>query len=137
MHIDMEQNQLIKRFSKQKKVVFQIIKENPIHPSANWIYQKACEEIPNISLGTVYRNLNQLSKEKWIKELIFSAGTSRYDGNIMPHHHIMCTSCGKIEDIDIETDYDINKIEEAISSSLNYNDVCCELLVTGICSECT
>jgi len=126
-----------KRFTKQRQYILDIVRNTKIHPDANWIYTKIVKEIPKISLGTIYRNLGILSKEKLIKEIAFQPNITRYEGDLTSHHHIMCLKCYKIEDVDIDIEHITDEtIKKKISQSLNYENICCEILFTGICSKC-
>ena len=59
-------------------------------------------ELPNLSLGTVYRNLEVLVSEGVIEEVPSAGGGVRYDGNAKPHHHFICESCGAIDDLHLQ-----------------------------------
>lgn len=91
---------MIRRKSKQRDTILEVLRGVKTHPDADWIYEKVRESIPNISLGTVYRNLSQLEYHGEILKLDTSSGTSHYDGNIFPHSHIVCRGCGRIDDLD-------------------------------------
>lgn len=99
------------RQTKQKKLILDIINHSCTHPTANEIYLKCVKEMPNISLGTVYRNLNVLVQAKQIKKITMD-GYDRYDNLIKPHHHFICLDCGEIIDVnyDLDTYLDGNKI---------------------------
>ncbi len=79
------------------------------HPSVDWIYEEVRREIPNISLGTIYRNLNMLKAEGAIIELSFGGAPTRYDGNCQPHYHFRCIKCGRVCDIDGQVNGDLDK----------------------------
>ncbi|MCK5330145.1 MAG: transcriptional repressor, partial [Candidatus Marinimicrobia bacterium] len=68
------------RYSKQREAILQIVQMNPVHPTADWVYERVKKTVPNISLGTVYRNLNQLVETKAITA-IRCDNTIHYDGN--------------------------------------------------------
>ncbi|HEX9935364.1 MAG TPA: transcriptional repressor [bacterium] len=85
--------------SKQKNLILKILRSTHSHPTAQWIFENARKELPNISLGTVYRNLSNLKKEGKIRELIMGADFSRFDGDLRNHDHIQCTACGKVDDV--------------------------------------
>lgn len=87
-----------KRMTKQKRVVFEVLASTKSHPTADWIYQQARREVPDISLGTIYRNLQVLLSEQKIRELNYGKGQSRFDANPMPHHHFVCEQCGQVID---------------------------------------
>lgn len=126
-----------KRFTKQRQAILDTLKETKSHPDANWVYGKVIKKIPNISLGTVYRNLNILSEECLVNELTFQPGLSRYDADTKPHHHIMCIKCFKIDDIEFKTDCDVNSdLKQQLIKDLGYKDLNCEILFKGICKDC-
>ena len=86
------------RYSKQRETILQVVQSTFVHPNADWIYNETRKIIPNISLGTVYRNLNQLVDTGRLIKLKDEA-VVRYDGNIDHHDHFRCTTCGKWFDI--------------------------------------
>lgn len=126
-----------KRFTKQRQAILETLRTAYHHPDANWIYKKVSKKIPNISLGTVYRNLNILVEENLVKEISIKPNVTNYEANTMTHHHAYCTECHKIEDIEKEFECDLEKnVKEKFSQKLNYKDLSCNLIFTGICPEC-
>lgn len=89
------------RMTRQKKVIVDILRNTKTHPTADWIYEQARKEIPGLSLGTVYRNLNILKEAGEILELNYGSTYSHYDGNPVNHYHFHCNVCGNIYDIDL------------------------------------
>ena len=87
------------RYSKQRELIINIIKGRCDHPTADMIYSSAREIEPNISLGTVYRNLKLLSDEGEIITLETVDKKLHYDGDISRHSHFICEGCGKIIDL--------------------------------------
>ena len=81
----------------------ELIKENLIsrydHPTADMVYNSIRQELPNISLGTVYRNLRFLVEQGDALSLKLGDGREHFDGHIEPHYHFICTGCGEIEDL--------------------------------------
>jgi len=119
------------RYSKQRNTILQIVKNTDIHPNADWIYKETRKIIPNISLGTVYRDLNQLVENGYIS-MIKDKTLVRYDGNVNDHDHFRCTSCNTWYDIDI-----LDKtIIEKITSSNNFKINAINLELEGICKKC-
>lgn len=126
-----------KRFTKQRQAILETLKSSHSHPDANWIYKKVSRKIPNISLGTVYRNLNILIKEEIIKELTYQPNVVRYDANRKLHHHIICYSCNKIEDVKQDSKCDLyDQMKKTILKNYDYNNISCEILFTGLCNDC-
>ncbi len=89
------------RMTRQKRIIFEILKNTKSHPTADWIYEQARKEIPDISLGTVYRNLNLLKESGQILELNYGSSYSRFDGNPENHYHFQCVECGRVYDVDL------------------------------------
>ena len=85
--------------SRQRDLVLRILRSTKNHPTADWIYESARKNLPNISLGTVYRNLNLLKDEGKIQELCYGKGVCRYDGDLRDHYHVRCLECGSVEDV--------------------------------------
>jgi len=92
----------IRRRSRQRETILRILKNTKSHPTADWVYQKARKEIPNISLGTVYRNLRALWEEGKIQKLTFGSSFDRYDGDTSFHYHFACQACGKVYDVEAD-----------------------------------
>src|SRR5574344_2073855 len=90
------------RYSKQREVILNCLKENVVHPSAEYIYAKAKEHMPGLSLATVYRNLNSLAGSNIIKKIDGLEGIAHFDHNTHNHYHFICEKCKKIYDIDYE-----------------------------------
>ena len=87
------------RSSKQRDAVLQVLRNSCDHPTADMIFERVRQEIPNISLGTVYRNLNQLKDEGLITVVESSDTKVHYEGNLTDHIHFLCKSCHEITDI--------------------------------------
>ena len=89
--------------SKQRDAIRAFVAGRTDHPTAEAIYQNIREEIPNISLATVYRNLSLLSEQGEIRRLYTENGPDRFDANLLPHDHFICKNCGCAIDLKSET----------------------------------
>jgi len=87
------------RKTRQRDLILKTLKNTDTHPTADWIYEQVKKEMPNISLGTVYRNLGKLTELGEITELSFGSKYSRFDGNPKNHYHFVCTECEKVIDV--------------------------------------
>ncbi len=94
--------------SRQREAILKVLRETTVHPTADWVYGEVRKEIPNISLGTVYRNLAKLSEDNEIIKLGLGTGVEHFDGNSEPHYHVMCTVCGAIDDIEAKPLSELN-----------------------------
>jgi Fe2+ or Zn2+ uptake regulation protein len=87
------------RETQQRRVVYEAIKGTHNHPTADWIFEHVRDEMPKISLGTVYRNLSVLKNEGLVREIYGSDRRARYEARTTPHAHFVCSGCGEIRDI--------------------------------------
>lgn len=92
------------KYSRQRELIKAYLASTSSHPTADMVYDEIRKAIPNISLGTVYRNLNQLTETGEIIKLSCGGGCDRFDGNTSPHYHFLCTRCKKLLDLEIDTD---------------------------------
>lgn len=88
------------KYSHQREAIVEFLKTRKDHPTADVVYQNMRSIIPNISLGTVYRNLNQLADAGQILRIVCDGKTDHFDGTTQPHCHFMCKCCGAVSDID-------------------------------------
>ena len=121
------------RTSKQRTRVLEILRSTESHPTATWIYERLKPDFPNLSLGTVYRNLNILVEQGMVLELKFGSTFDRYDGKTLPHYHFICETCAAISDVDMEHKRELDrKVEERNSYKVNYH----RLEFYGQCQRC-
>lgn len=121
------------KHSRQRDAILAVLCSTDTHPTADWIYDRVRAEMPNISLGTVYRNLNVLAENNKILKIGMVGEQCRYDGNIMPHNHFVCKECKGVFDIDVDYDRSINQLAESYTGgSVDYHT----LLFYGYCKDC-
>lgn len=120
--------------SHQREVILEELKKVITHPTADEIYMIVRKIIPNISLGTVYRNLELLSDLGEIDKLEFGNNQKRFDGNIIKHEHLICEKCNSIRDIIPKGIKNLNSnLDEFI---LKNRLKSYKLILTGLCEEC-
>ena len=85
--------------SKQRDKVLDVVRSTESHPTADWVFHEVRKELPNVSLATVYRNLNLLAESGEINEVLCD-GQLRFDANKKEHFHFICRSCNGIFDIE-------------------------------------
>ncbi|WP_459841665.1 Fur family transcriptional regulator [Halanaerocella petrolearia] len=95
--------------TKQRKKILEVLQSTDCHPTADWIYKEVKEEIPNISLGTIYRNLNVLQEMGKIQELNYGSEYSRFDGNPANHYHFTCLDCGEVMDVELKVKQELDQ----------------------------
>lgn len=89
------------KYSRQRESIKNFLISRYDHPTAETVYLNIKESFPNISLGTVYRNLNLLAEIGEIQKLSTGIGPDRFDGNPCPHYHFICNQCGSVLDLDV------------------------------------
>lgn len=98
------------KFSRQREAIKNYLANTTCHPTADTVYMNIKKDYPNISLGTVYRNLNLLAEHGDILKLSCGDGCDRFDGNNIPHYHFVCTECGEVIDLQMKSIDHINEI---------------------------
>ena len=123
----------MKRKSKQREAIIRVLKDTKSHPAADWIYEQVKKEIPNISLGTVYRNLKAMKEEGQILELDLAGDLGRFDGNAQNHYHFRCNHCGRVFDIDEPID---RTLDQRVEIKTGYRISSHRLEFRGLCNDC-
>ena len=96
-----------KRYSRQRELIYEALRQTEQHPTAEMIYQWLKPANPSLSLGTVYRNLNLLADEGAIRRMAFPV--ERYDAKTMPHPHFCCDQCGAVYDLHLPYDAELDR----------------------------
>lgn len=104
---------IVNKYSRQREAIREYLMQTKEHPTADMVYMKIRTIYPNISLGTVYRNLNLLAQKGEIIKINCQDGSERFDGNVSPHYHFLCKSCRRVHDLEMESIEHINKIAGA------------------------
>lgn len=89
----------LRRTSKKRSAILDCIRSTTCHPTADWVFKQLKPTIPDLSLGTVYRNLSVLREQGDIISVGFNGGFEHFDGDLHPHAHFFCRTCGKVADI--------------------------------------
>ena len=121
----------LKNYSRQREAILSVLRATDTHPTANWIYSEVRKQIPNISLGTVYRNLSALSQAGEILSLNVGDGFEHFDGDTSPHLHLHCRNCSSITDARLKSD--------PFADAAEYHGFTPEntaYVVYGICKNC-
>jgi Fur family ferric uptake transcriptional regulator len=121
------------RMTESRKAILSVLSGARTHPTADEVHMMVRERLPRVSLGTVYRNLEILAREGMIQTIAAAGERRRYDGTVSEHHHIRCTVCGRVEDVELEPSADLgHMIRDDRGFSVQGYTLCFE----GICREC-
>ena len=127
----MEQTE--KRFRK-RSAILECLRSTDTHPSADWIFQQLKGEIPDLSLGTVYRNLTLFRKQGLIASVGTVQGVERFDADVSPHVHYICDRCGRVQDLPgIQVP---RSLVDTASHQLGGEISACQLTFNCICKDC-
>lgn len=123
------------KYSRQRESIKQFLATTKEHPTADTVYMHVREEYPNISLGTVYRNLNLLTELGEAIKITTPDGGDRFDGCVRPHNHFYCTKCGRVLDLDFDMTK-IDKINQAAAENFDGIIESSNTIFFGQCSDC-
>ncbi len=117
----------------QRQVIYAALLESSEHPNPETVYEKVREQIPSISLGTVYKNLKTFIDSGLIREVSLHHEAMRVNANVMPHHHLVCVKCKSISDLD-EQDLDPVKLKSKLPRGFRLQRISVE--IHGLCAAC-
>lgn len=121
------------RYSKQRELIYQNLKNRCDHPTAEAIYSDLKQEHAGLSLGTVYRNLNFLADAKLIQKLDVGHQMVHFDADMHPHYHFICDNCHHVFDIEADiSDIVSNEIQPTTKHQIQSVNI----TFTGVCMHC-
>ena len=119
---------------KKREAILDCLRSTTIHPSAEWVHGQLRAEFPDISLGTVYRNLAMFKEQGLIASIGTVNGIERFDANTEPHVHFICNGCHRVDDLP-EMEIPASLCSAANQYSGGQAEIC-HLSFTGRCREC-
>ena len=119
---------------KKRNAILAYLQHSDAHPSAETIYTDLKPEIPDLSLGTVYRNLKLFQQQGLVSSIATVHGVERFDANTAPHVHFICEGCDAVIDLhQLSTPQSLcSEAESCIGCSVGS----CQLSFTGKCRSC-
>lgn len=122
------------RITPQRIAVLRALALSDGHPSVEQIYEEVKRDFPTTSLATVYKTVTLLKELNEVLELGFPEGSNRYDGSKpYPHPHLICTTCKKIIDPDLES---LDGLTKELTSETGFEITSHRLDFFGICPDC-
>lgn len=122
------------RMTPQRKVLIEELRKLYTHPTADELYEVVRKRLPHISLGTIYRNLEILSRKGIIRKIELGGTQKRFDGDLEIHQHIRCTECGRIDDLPAGTA--VTRCNMDLIEQTGYKVIENRVEFIGICPEC-
>jgi len=117
----------------QRQLVIAAVRTLEKHPTADEVYQCIAAEYPDISKGTVYRNLNSLVDSGLLQRVAVPSGADRFDHILTKHYHLQCTQCGAFTDLDVPY---IDELDAKIAKVTGYKMDAHAIIFKGICPKC-
>ena len=122
-----------RNYSKKREVILAKIRSTKTHPTAEWVYRELKDEIPDLSLGTVYRNIGVFKEDGEMISVCTVNGQERFDANTMPHSHFVCTACNAVIDFD---GFDKHSKPKNHLKQMGFKVNRMELIAYGLCDKC-
>lgn len=120
-----------RKHSKKRDAILECVRSTQTHPTADWVYAQLKPAFPDLSLGTVYRNLAAFKAEGVIASLSSVDGMERFDWCTSPHPHFVCTHCRAVLNVDGVD------LPQELSAQVTCGSVRdCVLTFYGICNQC-
>ena len=116
-------------FSRKREAILCALRDTDAHPTAEWVYRRLKPLYPDLSLGTVYRNLGRFTETGQAASLGVIGGHERFDGDTSPHAHLICENCGAVVDV-----YDA--LPEAGELENISKRSGCRVTFRGLCRDC-
>lgn len=120
--------------SKKRQAILEALSATREHPTAEMLYKRLKPEYPELSLGTVYRNLGVLLEEGQAVSVVRVAGQERYDATVRPHAHFVCRLCNMVADMELPENMD--SLYKQLEQDFDFQAESCSVSVSGLCSSC-
>ena len=119
-----------RKHSHKRDAILACVRSTDTHPTADWVFSQLKPVIPDLSLGTVYRNLALFRENGQVRPVTVVNGVERYDANTLPHPHFVCRVCGGVYDVEIQGD------GAASLKNAGYTVENCDITYFGVCPGC-
>jgi Fur family peroxide stress response transcriptional regulator len=123
----------VRKRSRQRERILELLQGTGAHPTADWLYDRLKKEFPNLSVGTVYRNLNILVEQGLIERIDFGSTFDRFDAKMGAHYHFICEKCGAVVDLELPVDETLNR---RVGESTPFMVKRHSIEFYGICDRC-
>lgn len=121
------------RMTRQRSVILDTLLSMRSHPTADELYAVVRRQLPSVSLGTIYRNLDVLARSGQVRKLDTGGSQARFDAELEPHHHVRCSACGRVDDVAIARE---NRIRRPEKSMHGFSITGYRIEYDGFCPDC-
>ena len=119
---------------RKRDAILNCVRSTTAHPSADWVFEHVKEQVPDISLATVYRNLAMFKREGTIGSVCIEDGMERFDRTAEPHAHFICNGCHSVQDL-MELSLSSALCKQA-AETLQAEVDACHVIFRGHCTQC-
>ena len=124
---------MAERQTMQKSIIYAALCELANHPTVDMVYERVQRDFPSISKATVYRVLRQMAEQGKILRIPVPEGADHYDHQTHNHFHVCCSSCAKVDDVEMPHP---GALEKTVTDSCGYELTGCSVVLQGICPAC-
>ncbi len=128
--------QIKRNFSAKREAIYDTLSSTKTHPTAEWVYNKLKPDLPDLSLGTVYRNLTVFKEMGLARSVGVVNGQERFDADMTPHPHFVCTKCFKVIDVPKGRNFVDGNIYDYVSRECGVNVETHSITFYGLCDVC-
>lgn len=121
-------------YSRKRVAILDALRSTKVHPTAEWVYERLKPEYPDLSLGTIYRNIKKFCAENKVRSVGVIGGQEHFDGDMTPHSHFVCDRCGAVLDIN-EVFFTESKLED-LSQKYGVDISGDDVIFKGVCMSC-
>lgn len=119
--------------TRQRRIILEQLQSCGGHPTADEVFERVRKHLPHISLATVYRNLETMSRLELLNKIESAGRQMRFDADAQDHDHIMCVQCGRVEDVPRTEGEDL---EFWAGQATNFEVTGHRMMYRGICPDC-
>ena len=117
----------------QRQAIFRVLYDNHVHPTAEAVHAEITRDMPMVSLRTVYQTLNDLTAMGELGHIHVGTGSTRFDPNIEPHHHLVCDRCGRVVDVPAGP----SPVAIPADAADGFTVTRTEVVFRGLCADCS
>jgi Fur family peroxide stress response transcriptional regulator len=121
-----------RRLTPQRRAIIQALLNDGDHPTAEQLFTRVRQDMPDISHATVYNTLRELVEMNVLRELDLGLGERHYDFTTESHAHLVCLGCGRVEDVPHDSDSEALPAKHAHG----FRVVDCNVIFRGYCPAC-
>lgn len=125
-----------KKHSKKRDAILKEMLATTRHPGAQWVHSRLKSRIPDLSLGTVYRNIGLFVREGLLRPLGVINGEERFDARVEPHPHRVCVLCGRVEDVSCPDEGLLARLNGESGTGEDFQIDFRKTIFYGICPRC-